>query len=367
MSKEWDDLCIRSSNNPKLLRKIFTIITLQEIMNWMLKLITLFILTIFSSGMAQSVIKVLQFDNHTGIIDKGEDAGLHVGDVFDVNRYAGDFVYWIGRVEVIVVKPKVAGVKMIAQAENGTIQQGDWLELRRRDAEPTLEKKNQPAVNDKKNDALPLGKIEPAALSGAAISPLRAKKVIFGLTSGFSQPFKNSSQSFGLNFSVAVRSSDDDDDDMKRIDLTHAYTTSIGLQVFCTLPLSERLAVNLSYDYVPMNVKSEVESMLLNYGLTASASLMKLSAALESRIYQNFHAGLGAGLFVPQVVLKDGRQSLTLAERRLGFAANAAHLLPLGPAAWLKSILEYNIFLDDGPAIHYLTLQTGLSIGIGKP
>src|SRR5574341_1777724 len=80
---------------------------------------------VFSPAAAQSVIKILHFDKTTGIIDCGENVGLHIGDVFDVNRYAGDFVYWIGRVEVVLVKPKVAGVKMVAQAENATIQQGD--------------------------------------------------------------------------------------------------------------------------------------------------------------------------------------------------------------------------------------------------
>jgi hypothetical protein len=93
---------------------------------------------------------------------------------------------------------------------------------------------------------------------------------------------------------------------------------------------------------------------------------MKISAALNSQIYRQFYFGLGTGLFLPQVTLQGGRQSITVSDRHLGFAANAAHFLALGSKAWLKSILEYNIFLDNGPAIHYLTLQTGLSIGIGK-
>jgi len=328
-------------------------------MNWMLQLAVLSSLTILSSATAQSVIKIFQFEKNTGIIDKGEDAGLHVGDVFDVNRYAGDFVYWIGRVEVIVVKPKAAGIKMLAQAENAKIQPGDMLELRKREAEPALEKKNKTASNGKKNDSPQQGKIEPVELNDAATFSLRAKKVIFGLTSGFSQPFKNSSQSLGMNFFLPTTSG-------KVVDMTHAYTTSVGLKAFCTLPLSNRLSVNLNYDYIPLNVKSAVEANLLNYGAKASASLMKISAALDSRLYRRFHVGLGAGLFLPQVTVRDSRKSLTISDRHLGFAASAAHLLPLGPAAWLKSILEYDIFLASGPAIHYLTLQTGLSIGFGK-
>jgi hypothetical protein len=122
----------------------------------------------------------------------------------------------------------------------------------------------------------------------------------------------------------------------------------------------------LNYDYIPLNVKSSVESKLLTYGMKASASLMKISAALDRRIYQRFHVGLGAGLFLPQVKVNDSRQSITLADRHLGFAASAAYWLPLGPTVWLRSLLEYDIFLNNGPAIHYLTLQTGLSVGLRK-
>jgi hypothetical protein len=325
----------------------------------MFKLVALAMLMMFAPASAQSVIKILQFDKNTGVIDKGEDAGLHIGDVFDVNRYAGDFVYWIGRVEVVVVKPKVAGVKMMTQADNAKIQQGDVLELRKLNATP--EKKPAPA--NKKSGSTPPDKIAPTELNDAATLSFRTKKVIFGLTSGLALPLKNSSQALGLNFSLRVTSSDNR---TRVIDMTQAYTTSVGLQAYATLPLSNRLSVNLNFDYVPLNVKSAVEANLLIYGMKASASLMKLSAALDSRIYRQFHAGLGAGLFLPQVTIRGGRQSLTVSERRLGLAANISHHLPLGPAAWLKSSVEYDIFLDDGPAIQYLTLQTGLSLGIGK-
>jgi hypothetical protein len=328
----------------------------------MFRLAALLTLTMFASANAQTVIKVLQFDTNSGIIDKGEDAGLKTGDVFDVNRYAGDFVYWIGRVEVVVVKSKVAGIRTLVQAENARIQPGDVLESRQRDV-AGLQKKNQAASSSKKNDSSKQGKTQPAALNDAASTSFSARKVFFGLTSGLSQPLKNSSQSLGLNFSLLVRASDNK---TRVIDMTHAYATSLGLRAYCTIPLSDRLSANLNYDYLPLNVKSAVEADLLSYGMKASASVMKVSAALERRIDRRIHLGFSAGLFLPQVTIKGGRQSITVSERHFGFAASAVHLVPLGPAAWLRSIFEYNIFLDKGPAIDYVTLQTGLSIGIGK-
>jgi len=351
-----------SSKSSKTTAKNFHNQHLSEFMNWMFKLTALTILTLFSAASAQSVIKILQFEKNTGIIDKGEDAGLHLGEVFDVNRNSGDFVYWIGRVEVVVVKPKVAGVKMLTQAENATIQPGDVLELRQRETIAAPEQKN-PATMSVKKIERSANKIEPVELNDAATLSFRTKKVIFGLTTGLAQPIKSSSQSLGLNFWVQFKTSDDK---TRAVDMTHAYTTSVGLQAYCTLPLSNRLSVNLSFDYLPLNVKSGVETTLLKYGKKASASLVKLGAALDSRVYRQFHVGLGAGLIMPQATVKDSRQSITAAERRLGVATNVAHFLPLGPAAWLKSSVEYDIFLDDGPAIHYLTLQTGLSLGIGK-
>jgi hypothetical protein len=252
---------------------------------------------------------------------------------------------------------------MLTQAENASIQQGDVLELRKRELEPGSEKSKPTAPNTAQNAALPSGKIVPAEAGAATESLPRARPVIFGFTSGLSQPLKSSSQALGLNFSVRARTANGT---TQVIDMTHAYTTSVGVQAFCTLPLSDRLAVNLNYDYVPLNVRSGVESKLLNFGMKASASLMKISAALDRRLYQRLHVGLGAGLFLPQVKINDSRQSLTLADRHLGFAASVAHWLPLGPKVWLRSMLEYDIFLDNGPAIHYLTLQTGLSVGLRK-
>ena len=331
-------------------------------MHWIFKPAAFLLLMMIASAPAQPVIKILQFDKNTGVVDKGEEAGVRLSDVFDVNRYSGDFVYWIGRVEVVVVKPKVAGIKLLTQAENVVIQPGDVLELRQRETAATPEKKKVTQPGGKKTEP-PANNIETVELIDAATLSFRTKKVIFGLTSGLAQPIKSSSQSLGLNFWLQFNTSDNK---TRAIDMTQAYTTSVGLQAYCLLPLSNRLSVNLNYDYLPLNVKSRVETALLKYGKKASASLMKLSAALDSRVYRQFHVGLGAGLIMPQVTVKDSRQTITAAERRFGTAVNVAHFLSLGPAAWLKSSVEYDIFLDDGPAIHYLTLQTGLSLGIGK-
>ncbi|MCG3118057.1 MAG: hypothetical protein ALAOOOJD_00191 [bacterium] len=337
---------------------------LLDTMKWKLNLAACLILLLFSPATPQAVIKILQFEKSTGIIDKGENDGLRVGDVFEVNRYVDDFVYWIGRVEIIVLKPKAAGVKVVEQAVNAKIQPGDVLELRQPEEARRLEQPLAPAANNKAQDSLPVVTFQPVEQRQAPPALLRARPVLFGLASGLSQPLKNSSQALGMNFAIHVRTSDGK---TQVIDMAHAYTTSLGLQAYCTLPVSKRLSVNLNYDYMPLNVKSAVEANLLNYGMRATASLMKISAAAEARVYHRWHLGLGTGLFLPQVTVNGGRQSITVSERRLGFAANTAYLLPLGPAAWVKSSLAYNIFLDNGPAIHYLTLQSGLSIGIGKP
>jgi hypothetical protein len=75
---------------------------------------------------------------------------------------------------------------------------------------------------------------------------------------------------------------------------------------------------------------------------------------------------LGVGLFLPQVTIKGGRQSITVSERRWGGTAELSYFFPLGSTVWLRSVLEYNIFQDNGPSIHYLSVQTGPSFTIGK-
>lgn len=315
---------------------------------------------LFSPAAAQSVIKILHFDKTTGIINCGENAGLHAGDVFDVNRYAGDFVYWVGRVEVVLVKPKMAGVKTLALADNAVIQQGDVLELRKREYDPVLEKNKPPAKKLRRNSP------QPATVeNGLANGGWRRPPVIFGVGSGILQPFLSSSQSLGLNLSLQLV--DANNQIVREIDMSRAYATSIAWQAFCNLPVTPRLALNVEYAYVPLNVKSGVEANLLGIGRQASASLMKIGATVNYRFSQRIQAGLGAGLFLPQVTIKGSRQSSAFADRRWGATLEGAYYFPLASAIWLKSGLSYNIFNDDGPAIQYLTLQTGLGFAIGKP
>jgi hypothetical protein len=330
----------------------------------------LFASGMFSSAPAQSVIKILQFDNNTGVIDRGEEDGIRVGDVFEVNRYAGDFVYWVGRVEVILIKPKMAGVKMIAQAGNARIQKGDMLELRKGEYDPLSDKMNQSSKNNENagpTNLRPQGKNETAGREVVAPSSRRADPLNFGLATGLSQPLKSASQSFGLNWSINIIDSDDKKF-VQVIDMARAYTTSVGLQAFCTLPVSHRFSVDLSYAYIPLNVKGAVESKLLKYGLKASASLMKVNASLYYRLNRRLLLGVGTGFFLPQVTVRDGHdEPLTFTGRQFGFTVNTAYLIPLGPRVWLKSDLMYNIFFDDAPPIQYLTLQVGPSIAIRKP
>jgi hypothetical protein len=309
------------------------------------------------------VIKILHFDKTTGIIDCGENAGLHIGDVFDVNRYAGDFVYWVGRVEVVLVKPKMAGVKTLVMADDAVIQQGDVLELRKREYDPVLEKNKPPAKKTRRNSP-ESGKLAPAE-NGLANGGWRRPPVIFGVGSGLLQPFLSSSQSLGLNLSLQLV--DVNNQIVREIDMSRAYATSIGWQAFCNLPVTPRVALNVEYAYVPLNVKNRVETNLLGIGRQASASLMKIGATVNFRFSQRLQAGLGAGLFLPQVTIKGSRQSSAIADRQWGATLEGAYYYPLASAIWLKSGLSYNIFNDDGPAIQYLTLQTGLGFAIGKP
>ncbi len=319
---------------------------------------------VFSPAAAQSVIKILHFDKTTGIIDCGENVGLHIGDVFDVNRYAGDFVYWIGRVEVVLVKPKMAGVKTLFMADNAVIQQGDVLELRKREFAPVLEKTTRPVKMLRRNSPQP-GKLAAAENDVAAGAWRRSNPVLFGVGGGILQPFLSSSQSLGLRLSLPVVEASHRI--VRVIDMSHAYATSLAWQAFCNLPLARRLALNLDYAYVPLNVKSGVEGDLLGIGRQASASLMKIGATVNYRFSQRLQLGLGAGLFLPQVTIKDTRQSEVTAERRWGGTLEGAYYFPLASAIWLKSVLGYSIFGDDGPAIQYLTLQTGLGFAIGNP
>jgi hypothetical protein len=318
---------------------------------------------IFAPAATQAVIKILQFDKATGIIDCGVDAGLRVGDVFEVNRYAGDFVYWIGRVEVVVVKPKMAGVKTLALAENAAIQPGDVLELRKRNSDPPLDKLREAA---KTSGSTRQGKIETIERGAATPSWDRGNPIMFGFSSGVLQPIFDVSQSLGLDLTVQIVDPSNNQV-VRQIDMSHAYTASYALQAYGSLPLAERFALNLDYAFAWLNVRSGVESSLLSVGVKASGSLMKIGAAFSWRLRSRLQMDAGVGLFLPQLTVKGGRQTLTVSERQWGVATNASYLIPLGAAVWLKPVLGYNIFRDDGTFIHYLTFQIGPSFAIKKP
>ncbi|MDZ7344586.1 MAG: hypothetical protein ONA90_08720, partial [candidate division KSB1 bacterium] len=326
----------------------------------------LLVLNTCSVVAAQAVIKILEVDKNTGIIDRGEADGIRVGDVFEVNRSDGEFLYWVGRVEVVVVKPKMAGVKMIARADKAEIKKGDVLELRKAEYDPLYDKMNRssPTINPTpiSSRAATSGKDTDRMLTPAEA---RTEPVRFGLSLGFSQPMKRASESLGLEMTLRIV-----DPSNNRVvdvvDMTHAYTTSMTLQAYCTLPVARRFVVNLSYAFVPLNVKSKVTSDLLQNALKASASLMNIAASINYRLNSRLHFGLGSGLFLPQVKVEGGNRALTLTDRQIGFSANATYVIPLGSRIALRSDLVYNVFLEDGPAIHYLTLQTGPSFAMGK-
>lgn len=317
----------------------------------------------FAPAAGQAVIKILQFDKATGIIDCGVDAGLRVGDVFEVNRYAGDFVYWIGRVEVVVIKPKMAGVKTLALADNAAIQPGDVLELRKRNSDPLLEK---PREVVKTAGATRQGQIVTAERGAATPVWGRGNPIMFGFSSGMLQPVFDVSQSLGLNVTVQIVDPSNRQV-VRQIDMSHAYAASYALQAYGSLPFAERLALNLDYAFAWLNVRSGVEASLLNVGVKASGSLMKIGAALNWRLNRRLQMDAGVGVFLPQLTVRGSGQTITVSERQWGVTTNASYLIPLGAAVWLKPVLGYNIFRDDGTFIHYLTFQIGPSFAIRKP
>ena len=150
------------------------------------------------------------------------------------------------------------------------------------------------------------------------------------------------------------------------IDLSRAYANGLALQAGLTLPLSRKISVDLNYAYLPLRVRNTTEAQLLRYGLKATASLAQISGGVNYRFAENWQAGLGTGLYLPQVKVEGNRASAALSERQWGWMATCSHLLPLGQNVGLKSTLAYNIFLDNGPAIHFFALQTGLSFAFGR-
>lgn len=320
-----------------------------------------------SSAAAQSVVRILSFEKNDGIIDRGADGGIRVGDVFEVNRYDGDFVYWVGRVEVVVVKARFAGVKLLAKSESATIQKGDVLELQKREIDPMLDKLKQSTPVTAGNG---VAKAAPPKAGKAGspedflLSPKRRQRILFGATGGLILPVINSSRLAGSNFLVVVQNVNNQQQTI--IYLSEAYAASLGFQAFFALPLAERLFLNLNYAYAPLNVNRSKEAELLSTGLKASASLAMVTAALHWRWSPNLQIGMGAGMYLPQMTVQSSRQTMTISNRQLGLALGATHQLALGANLWLRSQLAYNVFLDQGPAIHFLAFQVGPCFGIGK-
>jgi len=324
----------------------------------------LFVISITAPAAAQSVIKILEFDKNTGIIDRGQQDGIKIGDVFEVNRYADDFVNWVGRVEVIAVKPKIAGVKAIERAANATFLKGDVLEIRKREYDPLLDKLNQ-STNGEAAEETGAVKVEAEAKPIEPSAIRRYQPIQFGLAGGLSFPMNDAAESVGQSFSLQLVNGQNQV--VGVIDMTHSYLTSLAMQGFCVLPLSSKLSVNLSLAYIPLNVNGDVEMALLGAGLKASASLLKISSSLNYKLNDRWQFGGGLGILMPKLTVSGAGNSLTVSDRHFGFAADVSHFIPLGSRVWLRSFLEYNIFLDDGPAIHSLALQTGPIFSFGKP
>ena len=302
------------------------------------------ILSLNSYSASQTAIKIVRFQKKAGVIDRGEEDGIRVGEVYEVNRYDGDFVYWIGRVEIYAVKRKVAGVKLLSQADNASIQPGDVLERAKQEHDPLSEKRRP---------------------EGTPLPPRPQPPTLAGFSTGLVHPLRPSSQSFGL--AVPIQIVDSDNDPIATIDLSKAYTTSAAFELFLSLPLASRFNLNLGYAFIPLNIKSAVAARLLNFGLDASASMIRLTGGLDYHWKERVLLGASVGVFFPQVTVKGASRSLTVSDRQLGLALNAAYLLPLTASVWLRPEAGYHFFMDQGPVIHYLTLKAGACFAIGKP
>ena len=312
------------------------------------------------------MVRIVSFEKNDGVIDRGAEGGIRVGEVFEVNRYDGDFVYWVGRVEVVVVKSRFAGVRLLAKAENASIQKGDVLELQKREFDPMIDKLKQSAAGGAGGGGLkpaPAKSLKSVELKDPMSSPGRTPSVLFGVMGGFLQPFINSSRLMGSSFNVEVRYPNGT---QGTINMSEAYSASIALQAYFSVPLSQRLFLNLNYAYAPLNLDSDKEAELLRRGVKGSASLALVTATLNWRWRNNFQALGGTGLFLPQANLQSTRGGITISDRKLGFTLGAAHQFVFGPNLWLRSQLTYNVFLDQGPAVHFLALQFGPSFSIRK-
>ena len=344
-------------------------------LNRMMRTMSLLLLVVcflMAPAAAQSVVRIVSFEKTDGIIDRGTEGGIRVGEIFEVNRYDGDFVYWVGRVEVVVVKSRFAGVKLLAKAENATIQKGDVLELQKPGFDPMLDKLKQSAANGTANGAMngtmAKGTAEKTPkleeMDAFTAMPGSRRPIQFGVASGMLLPVVSSSRLMGSSFIVNVQYPSSGR--LVAINMSEAYATSLAFQAFFVLPLADRLSLNLNYAYAPLNVNQRKEAELLSNGLKASASLAQVTATAQWLWSNNLHFGVGAGLFLPQATVQSSRQSMTISDRQLGISLSATHQLALGAGLALRSQLAYNAFLNQGPVIHFLALQLGPSFVIGK-
>lgn len=311
---------------------------------------------------AQPVVKVLRFGKSTGVIDHGEDAGIREGEIFEVNRYAGDFVYWIGRVEVYLVRPKIAGIKLIAKADNAAIEKGDVLEAQGRDFDPLRGKLGESAAVN--NNFAPGPRELDQKKNLKAPSAQRLPPILVHFSTGGLYSLPGVSRAMGMNLTLEITNNSNRVID--QVDMSRAYTNGLTLQAGLTVPLSRKLSVDLNYAYLPLRMRRATESELLRYSLKATASLAQIMGGVNYRFAPRWQASAATGLYLPQVKVEGNRASAAFSERQWGWMMGVSHLLPLGPAVWLKSTFAHNVFLDNGPAIHFFALQTGLSFAIGR-
>lgn len=323
------------------------------------------VLWLVASVAAQTPIKVLRFDNGTGVIDHGENADIYVGEIFEVNRYDGDFVYWVGRVKVYAVRPKVAAVKMLAKAANATIQKGDVLEPQRGDNGSLLDKleanRTAPGIQEIRTLS-PEIDADKEILPTSDDSPRRP--IVFNLATGGLYSLPGASRAMGLN--MAVQISNSSNRVIATIDMSRAYTNGVALQAGFALPLAPKLSLEMNYAYLALLVRSKTEAQLLRYGLKATASLVQINGLVNYRLTPHWEAGVGTGLYLPQVKVEGNSNSASLSERQWGWVLSVARLFPVNRTVWLKAGLAYNLFLDNGPAIHYFALQVGPSFAMGR-
>lgn len=320
------------------------------------------VLILAFSAAAQAPIKIVRFENNVGIIDRGEQDGVKLGDVFEVNRQAGNLKYWVGRVEVTKVRAKLASVKVLVKADNTTMQKGDILELRKSEYDPMLDKLNQSRERDKVQEVGNGEMNRSNMMAGSTAMGLRP--VTLSVISGITQPIKSSSASYALNMNLQVV--DGNNRPVQTIDMTRAYSRSLAFQAFFALPLTHRLDLNLNYAYVPLNLKGPVSDQLLALGLEASATLMKIGAGVDLHYDRHWDFGASLGVFLPQVNVSGATRSLSMTERQWGITAHAIYNFSVGSKIWLKSMLAYNAFLDEGPVIQYFTIQIGPCFTIGR-